>query len=354
MRFGLCYIPDYHAELSGSYQDWYEGMLREVVAAERLGFSSAWFAEHRIPDFAFGSPAMFIAAAARETSTIRLGSSICLLPLNDPVRIAEDYAMADVLSGGRLDFGVGRGLYKYDYDMARVDMGESKDRFDEALDLVLAAWSEESFSFAGKYTTLDAHTVTPRTVQRPHPPVWVAAVRTEETYRWAGERGFHLLVAPFFFTDPAEQLALVDVYRSALAAAGHDPASRQIGAVYHLYCGADADDVAAIADPALGRYRAFTTAADLSRDAYRDPVAYRDWKGFFENRQTITLDQMKATRAVIGTVAECVERIGGILERYPLTTLTFEVNFGALPHPKVIESLERFGAEVLPTFRSGA
>src|SRR6185437_8231557 len=129
MKFGLCYIPDYHAELSGTWQDWYEGMIAEVKLAEAVGFSNAWFAEHRVPGFAFGSPALFIAACARETSSIRLGCSISLLPLNNPVRMAEDYAMADVLSGGRLDFGVGRGLYKYDYDIANVPMSESRERF---------------------------------------------------------------------------------------------------------------------------------------------------------------------------------------------------------------------------------
>src|SRR6266516_873465 len=79
MKFGLCYIPDYHEELSGSWHDWYEGMIAEVKLAERLGFHGAWFAEHRVPGFAFGSPAMFIAACARETGRIRLGCSVSLL-----------------------------------------------------------------------------------------------------------------------------------------------------------------------------------------------------------------------------------------------------------------------------------
>ena len=121
MKFGLCYIPDYQRELSGSWQDWYEGMIEEVKLAERLGFHGAWFAEHRVPGFAFGSPAMFIAACARETRSIRLGCSVSLLPLNSPVRTAEDYAMA------------GRGLYKYDYDISNVPMSESRERFDEIL-----------------------------------------------------------------------------------------------------------------------------------------------------------------------------------------------------------------------------
>lgn len=347
MHYGLCYIPTYDASLDGTYADWYDGMIREVQTAERIGFTGAWFAEHKVPDFAFGSPAMFIAAAARETSTIRLGASVCLLPLNDPLRVAEDYAMADVLSHGRVDFGAGRGLYKYDYDMARVDMSESQERFGENLAFVRQAWREPSFTFSGRWTTLESHTVTPRPVQEGGPPVWVAAVRTESTYRWAGLNGFHLMTAPFFFTDPAQQQALLAVYRSALAEAGHDPSSREVLAVYHLYCGASDADVAEVADPALQRYQAFTTATDQRRNAYRDPKDYAAWQGFFENRQTITLDQMKATRAVIGTPSECVDRISMIRELYGVTYLSFEVNYGSLPTARVVESLERFASEVV-------
>ena len=143
MKFGLCYIPDYHEELSGSWQDWYDDMIAEVKLAETLGFDGAWFAEHRVAGFAFGSPALFIAACARETQRIRLGCSVSLLPLNNPVRTAEDYAMADVLSHGRLDFGVGRGLYKYDYDIANVPMSESRERFDENLAIIRALWTQD-------------------------------------------------------------------------------------------------------------------------------------------------------------------------------------------------------------------
>jgi alkanesulfonate monooxygenase SsuD/methylene tetrahydromethanopterin reductase-like flavin-dependent oxidoreductase (luciferase family) len=295
---------------------------------------------------------MMIAAAARETSRIRLGSAISLLPLNDPIRLAEDFAMADVLSGGRLDFGAGRGLYKYDYDLSRVPMAQSQERFLENLDIVLRAWSEEQFSYDGAFATIEPHTVTPRTVQRPHPPVWVAAVRTESTYRWAGEHGFHLMTAPFFFPEPDEQQQLLQVYRNALADAGHDPASREVLAVYHLYCGADEQDVLTTADPALARYQAFTTAADQSRQAFRDPTAYAAWQGFFENRKTITLEQMKATRAVIGTPAECIERIERIAAWYGVTYLGFEVNYGSLPHDRVKTSLRRFASEVMARFRS--
>jgi natural product biosynthesis luciferase-like monooxygenase protein len=325
-------------------------MIAEVRLAEALGFDSAWFAEHRVPGFAFGSPAMFITACARETKRIRLGASVCLLPLNNPVRVAEDYALADVLSHGRLDFGVGRGLYKYDYDIANVPMDESRERFFENLAIVRALWSGEEVTYDGKWTRVEGHRLGPRPTQRPSPPIFIAAVRTTDTYQWAGANGFSLLTAPFFFPDHREQQALLEVYRDASRSRGHDPAAKEVMAVYHMYCAETDAEIAEYADTALARYQAFTKATDLSRQAYRDPVAYKDWKGFFENQESITLDQMKATRAVIGRPEECIEKVAMLSERFGLTQIAFEVNYGALPHDRVMRSLRLFAERVMPRF----
>lgn len=339
MKFGLCYIHDYHAEYSGSWTDWYEGMIAEVGLAEEPGFDSAWFAEHRVPGFAFGSPALFITACARETKRIRLGASVSLLPLNNPVRTAEDYTMADILSHGRLDFGVGRGLYKYDYDIANVPMDESRDRFNENLAIIRQLWTEDQVTYHGRWTTIEGHTLAPRPSP---PPIFIAAVRTTETYQWAGENGFSLLTAPFFFPDHRDQQAHC-----------HDPARKETMAVYHMYCAETDAEVAKYADAALARYQAFTEATDLCRQAYRDSVAYKDWKGFFENRESITLQQMKATRAVIGRPEECIEKVAMLTERFGLTQIAFEVNYGALPHDHVMKSLRLFAERVIPRFADG-
>ena len=350
MKFGLLYIPDYHADEHGSYMQYYEDMIQQVRVADELGYNGAWFAEHRIPGFAFGNPAVFLAALARETSHIRLGSAVSLLPLHNPVRVVEDYSMVDVLSGGRLNLGVGRGLYQYDYDLSLVDMGESRPRFDEALEVITKAWGAEYFSHSGEFYEIDRHSVTPRPVQQPHPPLYLTAVMSPESYRWAGMGGHNLMCAPFFFTDPGAQRDLLDIYFDELASAGHDASERDVVGAYHLYCGADEADVQLVAKPALGTYQAFTKAADMLRSAKRDEKQYAAWATFYENRETITFEQMRATRAVMGTPAECVDRIGSLAEKYRLNSFIFEVNFGALATPKVIESLERFAAEVMTQF----
>ncbi|HLZ69666.1 MAG TPA: LLM class flavin-dependent oxidoreductase [Dehalococcoidia bacterium] len=350
MKFGLCYIADYHPDFQGSYAQWYDGMLEEIVRADELGYDGAWLAEHHIPAFAFGSPAVFLAAAARQTRRIRLGTAVSLLPLNDPIRLAEDYAMVDVLSKGRLDFGAGRGLYKYDYDTCRVDMSESKERFDENLEIIRRAWTEEDFSYRGRWTAIEHHTVTPRPLQQPHPPIWVAAVMTRDSFRWAGSHGFNLQTAPFFYTHFADMQERLAIYRDSLREHGHDPAQKEVLAVYHMYCAESAAEVAAVADPAMKRFQQFGKAVDERRHAYRDPRAYQDWKGFYENRQTISFDQMKETRAVLGTPEECRAKIRMLTEAYGMNYLIFEVNFGGLPHENVMRSLELFAREVMPAF----
>jgi alkanesulfonate monooxygenase SsuD/methylene tetrahydromethanopterin reductase-like flavin-dependent oxidoreductase (luciferase family) len=351
MKFGLLYIPDYHPEAHGSFATYYDQMLEQIVTAEALGFDGAWFAEHRIPGFAFGNPAVFMAAAARLTRRIRLGTAVALLPLHNPVRLLEDYSMVDVLSGGRLDFGVGRGLYKYDYDLSSVDMHQSRPRFDECLAVILQAWQHEVFSHQGQFFQYDQHSITPRPVQQPHPPIYMACVMSPESYEWAGAHGHHILTAPFFFTRFEEQQTRLALYSRALETAGVDPASRDVVGAYHLYCGDSDAEVRRIAEPGLRTYQAFTKGADLLRGAQRDAEQYKAWQGFFANRETITFEQMRATRAVMGTPDECAARIGQLSREYGLNYFIFEINYGALPHGEVLRSLERFAREVMPRFR---
>ena len=351
MKFGLLYITDYHPEVHGDYRTYYEQMIEQIVTAEALGFDGVWFAEHRIPDFAFGNPAVFMAAVARMTSRIRLGTAVSLLPLHNPVRILEDYNMLDVLSGGRLDFGVGRGLYKYDYDLSGIDMGESRPRFDECLEVILKAWTQEVFSHHGQFFHYEQHRVTPRPVQQPHPPIYVACVMSPESYEWAGAHAHHVLTAPFFFSRFEDQQARLSLYVRALEKAGVDPATRDITGAYHLYCGDSEAEVQAVAQPGLQTYQAFTKAADLLRGAERHQQQYQAWQGFFANRESITFEQMRATRAVMGTPDVCAARIRHLRQAYGLNYFMFEVNYGGVPHTKVVSSLERFAREVIPQFR---
>lgn len=355
MRFGLCYIADHHPAQQGSFSDWYEGMIAEVQTAERAGFHGAWVAEHHFPDFAFGNPAVFLTALARETSTIRIGSSVSLAPLGDPIRMAEDYAMLDVLSRGRLDYGVGRGAYRYDYDACRVDMSESRERFFENLDIMEKAWTGRPFTHHGRWTTIEDHRVSPVPMQDPL-PVWIGATISKETFQWAGAHDYNLACVPFMYADPGDLRERLSIYREALEENGHDPAGREVLGVYHMYCAPDREEMVATVGPAMDRFREFGKAVEAARP--RDPVAYREWtefnkgEGFAKSREQWNLAEIEQNRSIFGTPQECIDRIGQIHEQYGIDYLIFEVNFGGLAHERVVESLLRFGAEVMPHLAS--
>src|SRR5712691_8894954 len=153
MRFGIFSgVDHYPKELPRTSAELYGELLEQVEAADALGFDSFWIAEHHFHEYGgIPRPPVWMAAAAERTSRIRLGSAVVVLPFDNPLRTAEDYAMVDVLSGGRLNLGVGAGYLKHEYAGFGLDIEEKRVRFDEALAIVLEAWKGERFSYAGAY-----------------------------------------------------------------------------------------------------------------------------------------------------------------------------------------------------------
>src|SRR5579871_1591495 len=156
MKFGILYNIDYHREVHGSSASYYAQILEQIQLLEELGYDSAWFGEHHYAGYSFGAPAVIATAAAERTTTLRLGTGVSLIPLHNPLRLAEEYAMLDVLSNGRLEYGVGRGFLNYAYQLMGVDRTESLDRFREGTDLIIAAWTaERPFSFHGRFWQIE-------------------------------------------------------------------------------------------------------------------------------------------------------------------------------------------------------
>lgn len=353
LKFGLCYIPDHHPDVQEPFEVFYEQMLEQVEHADALGFDSAWFAEHRLAGYGYPSPAIFCVAAAQRTRRIRLGPAIALLPLQHPIRTAEDYALVDLLSHGRLNFGMGRGLFGHDFDISNVPMHESQERFREAWEIIRRAWTEDYFTYDGRWTKISGHTLEPKPVQKPHPPVYTALVRTPETYRWAGANGYHALTAPFLL-DPAEQQANLAIYREALAAAGHDPADFEVVGTYHLYIGDTPNEIEAIGVTAIRNYLTFVRTVDPKERDARAYANYRQVGGIYQQGDpegaARDFQHLIANRAVIGTPEECARRIERLAADFGLTHLIFEVFFGGMPHERVLRTLERFAREVMPHF----
>ncbi len=195
MKFGVLQFfswPERRASLASVYAR----ALERIEIMDKGGFDAVWLAEHHFSDFSV-CPSVHLMGtfAAARTRRLRIGTAVSLAPFYHPLRLAEEVALLDVLSGGRVNWGVGRGFARVEFEAFGVPPEESRSRFRETVEIVLKAWSEERLTFAGKHFAFEGVEVLPKPVQRPHPPLWVAAT-SESAIDWAASRGFSILMDP--------------------------------------------------------------------------------------------------------------------------------------------------------------
>lgn len=352
MKFGLLYLSDFHADTYGDPSRYYGQILDQVQMAEQLGFWSVWFGEHHAGGYAFGAPSVIATAAAARTTRIRLGTGVSLIPLNHPVRLAEEYAMLDVLSGGRLEYAIGRGVLKYDYDIMGLDEGESYARYREGIELILKAWGANGpFSHDGRFWKLNDYTFFPQPVQKPHPPIYGSAAVSPESYAWAGSMGFNLC-ATFFFPLPVEEMRHnIQLYRNALMQNGFDPSQREVSGVFHAYCGEDPKEARATGEALVNRYFRFTGRLER-RGGLHTAADYQHYHGslasFFKGKSYDELDRERLF--MIGDPERLIERIRWAADTYGATYLLLACFQGGISHDQCVRSLERFAKYVMPAF----
>ncbi|ETW97663.1 MAG: hypothetical protein ETSY1_21745 [Candidatus Entotheonella factor] len=198
MKFALFILASWTENDAAHQSRIYAEALEQVRYAEELGFDSAWIAEHHSSRYGiFPSLMPILSHIAAQTTTIRLGAGVSVLPFHHPIRLAEEVAMVDLLSNGRLDFGVGRGSDDYEYGNFKIDFDSRDRRFQEVLDIILGLWTTEDFSYHGQYYQVDGLTIAPRLLQKPHPPVHLAVSRTAASVDVAVARGLPILTSSF-------------------------------------------------------------------------------------------------------------------------------------------------------------
>jgi alkanesulfonate monooxygenase SsuD/methylene tetrahydromethanopterin reductase-like flavin-dependent oxidoreductase (luciferase family) len=197
----------------------YERALERIVVMDRAGYDAVWLAEHHFTTYSVCPSVHLMAlAAAHRTSRLRIGTAVSLAALYHPLRLAEELALLDVLIGGRLNWGAGRGFEATEFDAFGVPLDETAPRFREAVAIVLAAWTSERLTFQGRYWDFADIEVLPKPRQAPHPPTWVAAT-SPEAIGWAAAAGHAILMDPH--ATFAEIAAKYDRYVAELAANGH-------------------------------------------------------------------------------------------------------------------------------------
>jgi alkanesulfonate monooxygenase SsuD/methylene tetrahydromethanopterin reductase-like flavin-dependent oxidoreductase (luciferase family) len=346
MRFGLFFQAP---EATGqTHADRYAEMLDLAALADTLGFDVAWLAElHFGGAFSLlANPLMAVPVIAQRTRRIRIGTAVTLLPLHHPLSCAEQAATADILSGGRLEFGVGRGSIPSQFHGFRVPVAENRARFDEALDIIRLAWTRERFSYHGAFHDVEDVSVVPRPLQQPHPPIRVA-VHSAESFAHIGDRGLPIYSGTT--TTPLPQLReFMAVYRARLAAAGHAWQPDQMALMLPVHVGPTGREArAAMRGGVLKYYQNLRTIFAQLPDSYGDHLPRL--RMIEETLASLPYDKFCRDQGVFGDVAEVVDRLQAARDEFGLSQIIAWFDQGSmLPRVEVERTMRRFAEQVMP------
>ncbi|MGI9408470.1 MAG: LLM class flavin-dependent oxidoreductase [Hyphomicrobiaceae bacterium] len=313
-------------------------------AADRLGFDSVWCAEHHFSTYGYLSrPLMYAAHLASQTERIRVGSAVVVLPLHHPLIVAEEIATADILSGGRLDVGLGRGYQPYEFERLGATLDESRERFDESVDILLKSFKGEPFAYDGKYYSFGETSVFPIPLQKPRPPIWVVGQSPESIIATA-KRGFNLVSGGFGV--PIERLR---EFRKTLDASITDPtqkADMRVSTQRPVYVTRDESELPDIVEQARWNMRVtLSLRQGLERVENGHAIAVP-----FDTEPST--DELLDRYFVMGTPETCIAKIKQLRAVMGIDHFNASFWFGDLSHDQVLNSMTLFAEEVLPVLKS--
>ena len=353
MRFGTYFFLQ--APPGQRHADIIARELDQMAWSEDLGFDEVWLTEHHFIDYGLSvDPATLACAVASRTSRIRIGLAAAILPFHDPIRLAEQMALVDIISKGRLDVGIGRGNRPSEFRGYRIPQVESRERFDEAAHIMVRAWTEERFSYDGRFFQLDDVRVIPKPVQKPHPPVYQVCV-SPDSIEGTALRGWPMLNSILF--GGVEQLAASrDRYVATLQKAGRSPADiasllSRWGVSRQIYVApTDAQALAEAKDAEMWYQESFRKFVIPERIEDSHPALQPGFRAMAERLSKITWDGLVAETLAFGspdTVSRHIEQ----MRQMGVGQVLCWMSFGGLPEEKVRRSMELFVREVMPRFR---
>jgi alkanesulfonate monooxygenase SsuD/methylene tetrahydromethanopterin reductase-like flavin-dependent oxidoreductase (luciferase family) len=328
MRVGVFSVVDhYPGEIQRATKQFYDELIAQAQQADAAGFDSFWIAEHHFHEYgAVPRPAILLAAIAAATNRIRLGSAVAVLPFDDPLRVAEDFAMVDIISGGRLVLGVGSGYLEHEFAGFNANPAEKRERFDESLEIIKRAWSGERFSFSGRYYSVHDVLLNVEPVQRPLPEIAVAILRNESA-PFVGSRGFPIMTIPYATTEQLSELAsTVEAFSRTFRTTRNG--TRETPKAYfglHCYCAETTEQARADCREWMDRY-----------------VRTRLYA-----RQRPFDSLIEKNLIACGDPSEII-RVARLYEEAGLTDFLAITNFGGMPHARVQNSMRLLGEHVVP------
>lgn len=352
MKFGVMNL--FPLDEGASARSIYEQTLEEAVLADELGFDSFWLAEHHFSTYGvLGNPLMFGAAIAQRTRKIKIGTAVMVIPFYDPVRLAEDAALLDNLSGGRLLLGTGSGYQPKEFAGFNLDPDTSKERYNEIVDILRLAWTQEQWSYRGKFYQYEEMSVFPKPVQDPI-PILHAAVAPDSFTR-LGEAGERLITSPNF--TPLEIMKQnFDLYHEALSEAGYDAREFERPFMQQVWCGSGEAKRRAAAEAALRYYRMVgkvipgqqkgRSSDDAKKMAYYDAVK----RGI----DLLTVEQTLTHGGNFGSAEYVIETLKALQEEMGVDHYIGWFRIPSLDRSQALDAMHHFAEKVMPAFSDTA
>ncbi|MEI7710596.1 MAG: LLM class flavin-dependent oxidoreductase [Rhodospirillales bacterium] len=349
MEFGM--FHEFQRRPGQSEADAFTESFELVDAAETTGLDVMWLAElHTSPERSvLAAPLSIASAIATRTKRMKVGIAVQVLPLCHPLRIAEEAATVDHISHGRLIFGIGRSGFPRTYQAYGISYAESRERFAEVTEIIKRAWTQESFSFHGKFYDFDDIHLVPKPYQKPYPELRIA-VNSADTFIESGTAGMPIFVATRL-GDLTELAPNLRAYREAWQAAGH-PGHGKVYLRVPVYVAAT--EKQALEEPMESvmhfyKYLGARIEASAVQEGAR-AIENRAERG--QRLQNITYDEVIASKIVVGTPAMVVDRLAQLREELGLSGILAELNCGMqIPAPQVLNSLQTMCSEVTPKFK---
>lgn len=310
-------------------------LMEEIVLAEQVGLDVFAIGEHHRSDFVVSAPAVVLAAAAEKTTKIKLSSAVTVLSSDDPVRVFQDFATVDLLSGGRAEIMAGRGSFIESFPLFGYDLNDYDDLFAEKLELLMKINDGEKVTWSGKHrAAINNLGVYPRPYQQKL-PIWIAVGGTPQSVIRAGTLNLPLAVA-IIGGEPHRFAPLMQLYRDAATRAGHDASKLQIGIHSHGYIADDANQAADEFYPSYAQ-----TMTKIGRERGWGPM----------NRQQFEAMRSKQGSLLVGDVQQVADKIIQQYQWFKNTRYLLHVSVGTMPHNKVMHAIELLGTKVAPLVR---
>ena len=350
MEFGISFFPNVGPEEKSGAHYWDEA-LALVDLYDSLGYTHVRTVEHYFNPYGgyTPNPMVFLAAASQRARNARLVTGAVLPAFNNPLKVSGEAGMLDAISGGRLDLGFARVFLPHEFAQFGVSLDESRACYEEGVEQIRALLADENVTMGGQFHSFSNVTSLPRPTQMPHPPIWVAALATPETFVFAGKNGFHLMANPIGGSALNE---LLGVYRDAWRSAGH-AGEGQVAIAFMMYCALSTEQAIAEAGPDIKAY--FQTLCAAAAD-WSGGASTKDYPGYDKLIEILSKEDVNTQRekkaAFVGRPAEICDMIADYSREiggFDIASMQVNTKLTSLDAAKA--SMRLFADEVMPRFK---